>query len=33
MQGKEFFDQPVEYKSKFDIQADNVGYSALYREV
>ncbi|CAO3683396.1 unnamed protein product [Umbelopsis vinacea] len=31
--GKEFFDQTVEYKSKFDIQANNVGYSALYREV
>lgn len=33
MQGKEFFDQPAEFKSQFDIQADNVGYSALHREV
>ncbi|KAI8583063.1 hypothetical protein K450DRAFT_224036 [Umbelopsis ramanniana AG] len=31
--GKEFFDQPVETKAQFDIQANNVGYSALHREV
>ncbi|CAO3676576.1 unnamed protein product [Umbelopsis ramanniana] len=31
--GKGFFDQPAEFKSQFDIQADNVGYSALHREV
>jgi isopenicillin N synthase-like dioxygenase len=33
MQGKEFFCQPIEIKSQFDIQANNVGYSALHREV